>query len=68
MTCSKMLCKNQIELLAVLKAIDTYNPYNLAVPKQYQNIGIYYITNDSTYLRHFNLSPVKKTMRHVSGS
>ena len=44
-----MLCKNQIILLA---ECDTYNPYNLAVPKQYQNIGTYlhitYITNDST--------------------
>ena len=33
-----MLCKDQIKLLAVLAASDTYNPYNLAVPKQYQNI------------------------------
>ena len=33
-----MLCKDQIKLLEVLAASDTYNPYNLAVPKQYQNI------------------------------
>ena len=33
-----MLCKDQIKLLAVLAASDTYNPYNLAVPKQHENI------------------------------
>ena len=43
--------QNQIKLLAVLAASDTYNPYNLAVPKQHENIWhlyIRYITNDST--------------------